>query len=583
MKTLRFDELNLSKEIQKAIKDMGFEEATPIQSQAIPVIMEGKDIIGQAQTGTGKTASFGIPIIETLDPNSKNIQALVLCPTRELAIQVAEEMSELLKYMKNIKVVPIYGGQSIDRQIKALKFGVHIVIATPGRLIDHINRGTLKLDNVKMVVMDEADEMLDMGFRDDIEKILKTSPNERQTIMFSATMPKQIMDLSRKYLKNPEHIKVVHKELTVPNVNQFFFEVKPNMKLEVLTRLIDIHNPKLSLVFCNTKRVVDELVSHLQARSYFAEGLHGDMKQMMRDRVMSKFRNGTLEILVATDVAARGIDVDEIDAVFNYDMPQDEEYYVHRIGRTARAGRAGQAFTFAVGRDFNKIKDIERYTKTKIIRQTIPSAKDVEEVRMNSMMEDIKKVLDSEEDMARYTHIVEKLLSEDYTSVEIASGLLKMVMGKEEEMLKIDESYSASSEKWSDKGSKKRDGGRDSGRDSGRDGRRDKNKSKEFGRYKDGDRGGSSRGSSRDRNTGGEDMTRLFINIGKSANIQVNDVVGAIAGETGIPGKSIGEIALFDKFTFVEVPTKYSDKVIKIMNKNQIKGNKIAIQVANDR
>lgn len=565
MKTLKFDELNLSKEIQKAVEEMGFEEATPIQSEAIPAIMSGKDIIGQAQTGTGKTASFGIPLIEAIDKHSKNIQALVLCPTRELAIQVAEEMNNLLKYVKTVKVVPIYGGQSIDRQIKVLKFGVQIVIATPGRLIDHINRGTLNLENIKMVVLDEADEMLDMGFRDDIEKILKTSPKERQTVMFSATMPKQIMDLSKKYLKNAEHIKVVHKELTVPNVNQYFFELKPNMKLDVLTRLIDIHDPKLSLVFCNTKRVVDELVSHLQARGYFAEGLHGDMKQMMRDRVMSKFRNGTLEILVATDVAARGIDVEEIDAVFNYDMPQDEEYYVHRIGRTARAGRAGQAFTFAVGKDFNKIKEIERYTKTKIVRQQIPSMKDVEEIRLNSLIEDVKKVLDGKEDMKRYIHIVERLHSEEYSSEEIASALLKMIIGKEEESMKTEEKFSSMSSN-----SYERDSGnrRHSG---GKDGRKGKDS------RKGSDRKDSFRGSS------DSDMVRLFINIGTKAKIKVNDVVGAIAGETGIPGKSIGEVAMFDKFCFVEIPKTYSDKVIKIMNKNQIKGNKIAIQVANDR
>jgi len=559
MKTLKFDELNLSKEIQKAVEEMGFEEATPIQSEAIPAIMSGKDIIGQAQTGTGKTASFGIPLIEAIDKHSKNIQALVLCPTRELAIQVAEEMNHLLKYVKTVKVVPIYGGQSIDRQIKILKFGVQIVIATPGRLIDHINRGTLNLENVKMVVLDEADEMLDMGFRDDIEKILKTSPKERQTVMFSATMPRQIMDLSKKYLKNAEHIKVVHKELTVPNVNQYFFELKPNMKLDVLTRLIDIHDPKLSLVFCNTKRVVDELVSHLQARGYFAEGLHGDMKQMMRDRVMSKFRNGTLEILVATDVAARGIDVEEIDAVFNYDMPQDEEYYVHRIGRTARAGRAGQAFTFAVGKDFNKIKEIERYTKTKIIRQQIPSLKDVEEIRLNSLIEDVKKVLDSKEDMKRYIHIVERLHSEEYSSEEIASALLKMIIGKEEESMKTEEKFSSMSSNSYERESGNRN------RSGGKDNRKGK------------DRKDSFRGSS------DSDMVRLFINIGTKAKIKVNDVVGAIAGETGIPGKSIGEVAMFDKFCFVEIPKTYSDKVIKIMNKNQIKGNKIAIQVANDR
>lgn len=566
MKTLKFDELNLSKEIQKAVEEMGFEEATPIQSEAIPAIMSGKDIIGQAQTGTGKTASFGIPLIEAIDKHSKNIQALVLCPTRELAIQVAEEMNHLLKYVKTVKVVPIYGGQSIDRQIKILKFGVQIVIATPGRLIDHINRGTLNLENVKMVVLDEADEMLDMGFRDDIEKILKTSPKERQTVMFSATMPRQIMDLSKKYLKNAEHIKVVHKELTVPNVNQYFFELKPNMKLDVLTRLIDIHDPKLSLVFCNTKRVVDELVSHLQARGYFAEGLHGDMKQMMRDRVMSKFRNGTLEILVATDVAARGIDVEEIDAVFNYDMPQDEEYYVHRIGRTARAGRAGQAFTFAVGKDFNKIKEIERYTKTKIIRQQIPSLKDVEEIRLNSLIEDVKKVLDSKEDMKRYIHIVERLHSEEYSSEEIASALLKMIIGKEEESMKTEEKFSSMSSNSYEResGNRNRSGGKDS--------------------RKGKDRKDSFRGSSDSfRGSSDSDMVRLFINIGTKAKIKVNDVVGAIAGETGIPGKSIGEVAMFDKFCFVEIPKTYSDKVIKIMNKNQIKGNKIAIQVANDR
>lgn len=565
MKTLKFDELNLSKEIQKAVEEMGFEEATPIQSEAIPAIMSGKDIIGQAQTGTGKTASFGIPLIEAIDKHSKNIQALVLCPTRELAIQVAEEMNNLLKYVKTVKVVPIYGGQSIDRQIKILKFGVQIVIATPGRLIDHINRGTLNLENVKMVVLDEADEMLDMGFRDDIEKILKTSPKERQTVMFSATMPRQIMDLSKKYLKNAEHIKVVHKELTVPNVNQYFFELKPNMKLDVLTRLIDIHDPKLSLVFCNTKRVVDELVSHLQARGYFAEGLHGDMKQMMRDRVMSKFRNGTLEILVATDVAARGIDVEEIDAVFNYDMPQDEEYYVHRIGRTARAGRAGQAFTFAVGKDFNKIKEIERYTKTKIVRQQIPSLKDVEEIRLNSLIEEVKKVLDGKEDMKRYIHIVERLHSEEYSSEEIASALLKMIIGKEEESMKTEEKFSSMSSNSYERESGNR---RHSG---GKDGRKGKES------RKGGDRKDSFRGSS------DSDMVRLFINIGTKAKIKVNDVVGAIAGETGIPGKSIGEVAMFDKFCFVEIPKTYSDKVIKIMNKNQIKGNKIAIQVANDR
>jgi ATP-dependent RNA helicase DeaD len=566
MHTLKFEELNLSKEVQRAIADMGFEEATPIQSQAIPVVLSGKDIIGQAQTGTGKTASFGIPIIETIDDHLKKVQAIVLCPTRELAIQVSEEIGELLKYKKNIKIVPIYGGQSIDRQIRSIQSGVQIVIGTPGRVIDHINRGTLKLNEIKMVVLDEADEMLDMGFRDDIEEILKTVPKERQTVMFSATMPKQILDLSKKYLKNPEHIKVVHKEITVPNVNQYYIELKPSMKLEALTRLIDIHNPKLSLVFSNRKKSVDDLVSHLQARGYSAEGLHGDMKQMMRDRVMGKFRSGKLEILVATDVAARGIDVDDIDAVFNYDMPQDDEYYVHRIGRTARAGRAGQAFTFVVGKEFRAIKEIERYTKTKIVSMQIPSMKDVEEIRTNTLVTEIKEVIDNEKDLKKYSNIIERLVNEDYTSLEIASGLLKMVMGNEkEEIPVIEDNYGREQYRGGDR--EDRYGGRDKGKKSFKDdkfGGRDKGKKSSF------------RGTD-------EEMVRLFINVGKNQRVKPNDIVGAIAGETGIPGKSIGEIAIFDKYSFVEVPKKLSEKVVKIMDKNTIKGKTIAMQVANER
>lgn len=564
MNTLKFEELNLSKEVERAITDMGFEEATPIQSQAIPVILSGKDIIGQAQTGTGKTASFGIPIIETMDSHLKKVQAIVLCPTRELAIQVSEEIGELLKYKKNVKIVPIYGGQSIDRQIRSIQSGVQIVIGTPGRVIDHINRGTLKLNDVKMVVLDEADEMLDMGFRDDIELILKQVPRERQTVMFSATMPKQILDLSKKYLNSPEHIRVVHKEMTVPNVNQYYIELKPSMKLEALTRLIDIHNPKLSLVFSNRKKSVDELVSHLQARGYSAEGLHGDMKQMMRDRVMAKFRSGKLEVLVATDVAARGIDVDDIDAVFNYDMPQDDEYYVHRIGRTARAGRAGQAFTFVVGKEFRTIKEIERYTKTKIVSMQIPSMKDVEEIRTTTLMNEIKEVIDSEKDLQKYSSIIERLVNEDYSSLEIAAGLLKMIIGNEKaEEIVIEENYGKERYDRGDRGDKY--GGRE-----------------KFSKGSKGDRYGSKDKKSSFKGSN-EDMVRLFINVGKNQRVKPNDIVGAIAGETGIPGKSIGEIAIFDKYSFVEVPKKLSEQVVKIMDKNTIKGKTIAMQVANER
>jgi len=431
LQKVTFEDFVISNEIKHAIKDMGFEEPTPIQAQTIPLLLKGKDLIGQAQTGTGKTAAFGIPIIEKIEAHNKHTQALVLCPTRELAIQVAEDFAELLKYKKTIHVIPVYGGQPIGRQMQALRQGAQIIIATPGRLIDHLDRKTVKLDEVKMVVLDEADEMIDMGFRDDIERILRSTPKEKQTIFFSATMSKPIMELTKRYLKNPDVIKVIHKELTVPNISQYYVEVNSGMKLEALSRLIDLHDPKLTLVFCNTKRTVDSLVSHLHARAYMAEGLHGDMSQNQRERVMNKFRNGKLDILVATDVAARGIDVDDIDVVFNYDMPQDEEYYVHRIGRTARAGKMGQAYTFAIGKEIYKIRDIERFTKTKINRQLIPKPEDLQEKKSINMIEKIKTAIGDGKSLAKYNVIIEKLLNEDFSATEIAGGLLKILMKTE--------------------------------------------------------------------------------------------------------------------------------------------------------
>lgn len=527
MKNLRFEELNLSSEVLKAIEYKGFEETTPIQAQAIPCIMEGRDVIGQAQTGTGKTAAFGIPILEKLNHEEKVIQAMIICPTRELAIQVAEEIRELGKFKKGIGVLPIYGGQPIDRQIKALQKRPQIIVGTPGRVMDHMNRGTLKMDKVRMVVLDEADEMLDMGFIDDIVTILKAVPQERQTMLFSATMPGPILELTKKFQRNPKHVRVVHKELTVPKVEQVYFEVKEKTKPEVLSRLIDMYNPKLSLVFCNTKRKVDELVAELQGRGYSAEGLHGDLKQVQRDRVMSKFRSGAVDILVATDVAARGIDVDDIEAVFNYDLPQDEEYYVHRIGRTARAGREGKSFTFVVGREIYKLRDIQRYAKARITLRKTPSSEDVEEVRTNIFLDKVKDVMD-EEDLSQYVHIIEKLAAEDYTSLEIAAALLKMAIGNK--------------------------------------GKEEKHDEEDF------------------EDTGAEaGMVRLFINIGRNQKIRPGDIVGGIAGETGIPGKLIGSIDIYDKYTFVEVPREYAGDVIKIMKDNQIKGKRINIEPANSK
>lgn len=428
--SITFAELHLSKELQKAIAEMGFEEPTPIQSCTIPPIMEGKDVIGQAYTGTGKTAAYGIPTLEKIDPKEHSIQSIILCPTRELAIQVSEELKRLSLYKKGVRILPIYGGQPIERQITALRQGVHIIIGTPGRVMDHMRRRTLSLAAVRLVILDEADEMLDMGFRDDIETILKVIPRQRQVVLFSATMPQGILDITKRFQKNPEMVKVTHRQMVVPGIEQFYLEVPERMKLELLTRLIDQNNFTSSLIFCNTKRKVDDLVNAIQVRGYSVEGLHGDMSQSQREKVMGSFRKGEIEILVATDVAARGIDVEGIEAVFNYDVPQDEEYYVHRIGRTGRMGRSGRAFTFVSGKDVQKMRDIQRYTQATIVLQTLPSMIDVDEARENLLMNRIREVLEAG-NLENYVVIVERLLRKDYTSLDVAAAALKILMGKE--------------------------------------------------------------------------------------------------------------------------------------------------------
>lgn len=526
---MKFEELQINEHILRAVEDMGFEEASPIQAQSIPVILSGQDVVGQAQTGTGKTAAYAIPMLEKIDPQLKKVQAIILCPTRELAIQVAEEIRKLAKFMSDIKVLPVYGGQEIVRQIKALKTGVQIVVGTPGRIMDHMRRKTVKFDNVSMVILDEADEMLDMGFREDMETILTDTPEERQTIMFSATMDRAIMDIAKTFQKDAQIIKVVRKELTVSNIDQFYYEVRPKNKTEVLCRLIDIYNPRLSVVFCNTKRQVDELISQLKGRGYFADGIHGDMKQQQRDRVMDDFRSGKTEILIATDVAARGIDVDEVDVVFNYDLPQDEEYYVHRIGRTGRAGRAGLALSFISGKEVYKLKDIMHYCKTKIIAKPIPSIDDVKNTKLESVFETINKTI-AEGGLSEMIEMVENHVNqEDYTSMDMAAALLKMLVGdsleQNEEVEEIH--YEADHE----------NGGR---------------------------------------------MVRLFINVGKKDKIKPANILGAIAGESGMPGKLVGAIDMMDNYTFVEVPAKHADKVLNAMNNVKIKGRTVNIEKANE-
>ena len=425
-----FSELGLSPELLKAIDKLGFEKPVSIQARAIPLLMQGRDVVGQSQTGSGKTLAFGVPAVEKVDPSVRAVQILVLCPTRELAIQVSEEIHKLAAFKRGIHPLPIFGGQSYERQFSGLRQGAQIVIGTPGRVMDHMRRGTLRLDKTKMVILDEADVMLDMGFRDDIEFILQGVPAERQTVFFSATMPRPIQELIKKYARNPENVRIEQKALTVPTVDQAYYEVDRRFKIELLTRLIDIHDLKLGIIFCNTKRMVDELVDHLNAQGYSADRLHGDMTQAMRDRVMQKFRKSGLEFLVATDVAARGIDVDDIQVVFNYDLPYDPEDYLHRIGRTGRAGRSGRAISFVAGREVFQIQHIERFTRTKIHRAKPPTQGEVDEARANVILDKLRAILTRGE-FKRQDHLLERLLEEGFSSTDIASALLHELQSKE--------------------------------------------------------------------------------------------------------------------------------------------------------
>src|ERR1041385_7238385 len=418
-----FSELGLWPELLKAIDKLGFEQAAPIQAEAIPLLMQGGDDVGQSQTGSGKTAAFASPAIEKTDPLKRVVQVLILCPTRELAVQVSEEVHKLASFKRGITALPIYGGQSYERQFFGLKQGAQIVIGTPGRIMDHMRRGTLRLETVKMVILDEVDVMLNMGFRDDIELILQSTPKERQTVFFSATIPRPIQQLIEKYSRDPQQVRIEQKAMTVPTVEQIYYEVDRRYKIELLTRLIDIHDLKLGIIFCNTKRMVDDLVDHLNAQGYSADRLHGDMTQAMRDRVMNKFRKSGLEFLVATDVAARGIDVDDVEVVFNYDLPYDGEDYVHRIGRTGRKGRSGRAISFASGREVFQIRNIERYANIRIHRGKIPTVDEVDEARANVFLDKLRLTLRSGE-FKRQDHLIERLLEEGFSSTDIASALL---------------------------------------------------------------------------------------------------------------------------------------------------------------
>ena len=563
-----FAALGLDERILRAISDMGFDAPSPIQEQAIPTEKAGRDVIGQAQTGTGKTAAFGLPLLEKIDPAVKKLQAVILCPTRELAIQVSDELHRYAKYLHGVRILPVYGGQDIVKQIRGLKDGTQVMVGTPGRVMDHMRRGTVKFDHVHTAVLDEADEMLDMGFIDDMNTILSELPEERQTVMFSATMPREIVDLANRFLNDPAIVRVAKKELTVPEITQYYYDVRPNRKTEVLCRLLDLYEPKLSVVFCNTKRKVDELVDELKSRGYYAEGLHGDLSQAQRDRVMGSFRKHLTEILVATDVVARGIDVEDIDAVFNYDIPQDDEYYVHRIGRTGRAGKSGTAYSLVVGREVYKLRDIQRYCRTKIIPQAIPSLGDINEIRSEKILDKAVDILEKNDgNLKKMFDILDQRIFEDeVSSMDLAAALLMMHMG---EMKTEDDIADAKVPRNLD------DLGRFSDASYGRDRMRG-GKYAEKGRKLDGRKLRVKR-RNEDR---GDDMVRLFINVGRNQHVKPGDIVGAIAGEAGVSGSVVGAIDIKESYSFVDVDRRNAEKVMRAMMNAKIRGLTVHMEKA---
>lgn len=572
MTNLRFDELSLSDEVLKAIIDMGFEEATPIQSQAIPFALQGKDILGQAQTGTGKTAAFAIPVIEKIDIQRRATQALILCPTRELAVQIANEIKKLAKYIPDLFVATIYGGDSYEKQLFQLKKGVQIVVGTPGRVIDHLTRGTLKTESISMMVLDEADEMLNMGFREDIEHILQQMPREeRQTLLFSATMSPEILNIARNYQNKPEQVRIARSEVTAANIEQLYVTVKQHQKTEAMCRLIEYYGLNLMLVFCNTKMQVDTLVDDLQKRGLNAEGLHGDMKQAQRNMVMGRFRSNTVNILIATDVAARGIDVTGVDAVFNYDLPQDYEYYVHRIGRTGRAGKKGISLTLTTSKERGRLMDVERFIKAKINKIQVPDVASILEKRQDNFVEKIKLEAESGH-LGQYNDMIAKLEAENLDTRKVIAGLIRLYLGDLQQNL-TDMDFSEEKERTrsndkyerNDRGSNSRYGDRDNrgsgDRDNNRYGNKDRGKEK-FTRNND------------------QKMTRLFVGVGRKQNITKSDIVGSFAAKTGMSGRSIGDIEIMENFTFVDVPEREARNIVSVMHNNSIKGKKATVEIA---
>jgi ATP-dependent RNA helicase DeaD len=521
-----FQDLGLSEPILKAIMEIGYEAPTPIQEKTIPPMLAGRDLIGQAQTGTGKTAAFAIPILEKIDPSVPEVQALVLAPTRELAIQVAEAVHTYSKHRGRVGVLPVYGGQPIQLQLKRLDRGVHVVVGTPGRIMDHLRRGSLKLDAVRMVVLDEADEMLRMGFIEDVEWILSQAPEGRQTALFSATLPREVRRIAERHLRDPISIEIERKTLTVPAIDQRYLNVSPQQKLDALARILETEPTDAVLIFTRMKTGAAELTERLQGRGYAAEAMHGDMNQVQRESVIRRLRSGQLEIVVATDVAARGLDVERISHVVNYDIPNDVEAYVHRIGRTGRAGRSGVAVLFVSPRERRMMMEIERYTGQRITPMKMPTQADVAARRIALFKDNIRQSI-SEGDLDLYLTLVEELVEEGLDLAEIAAGAAKLARG--DKPLEVAVEPEAESVPQAEDG-----------------------------------------------------MVRLFIDAGLRAGVRPGDIVGAIANEAGVPGKAIGSIDIYDRFTFVEIPSQFRDQVLERMARATIRGRPVGIRIAEE-
>jgi ATP-dependent RNA helicase DeaD len=528
--TNTFSKFGLNEELMRAINDVGYEIPSPIQLQTIPLLLEGKDIVGQAQTGTGKTAAFALPGLQKIDTKSSKVQVLVLTPTRELAIQVAEAFHTYAKHLGRIRVLPVYGGQSISQQIKHMRSGVQVIVGTPGRVMDHMRRETLDLADLKMVVLDEADEMLRMGFIDDVEWILGHTSEQRQTALFSATMPRQIRRIAEKYLKDAANVQIEQKTLTVPAIKQFYVNVSEGQKADALTRILEADsNPgEAVLIFHRTKIGADSLTEKLQARGYAAEAMHGDMNQNQRESVIKRLKTGQVEIVVATDVAARGLDVEQITSVINYDMPGDTESYVHRIGRTGRAGREGRAILFVTPRQQRMKRDIENYTKQSIAPLKLPTQADVAARRVQLLKEKITDTL-TKQNLELYLSLVEELAEECNCEVaEIAAAAAYLAGGDKPLEVEVEPKYEQLTQ--TDEG-----------------------------------------------------MVRLFIDVGRGSGISVGDIVGAIANEAGVPGKAIGAIDIYDQFTLVDVFADFAQQVLQQMSDTRIRSQKVNIRPANSQ